>query len=425
MSVLVLTGNMKSSAEVPLPVAAQDQAIEDELRSPPTKLPDKTEATLREDRRSSGAGSPDGQPAVGGDGDERKSFIRRHPIAAVIGAVLLVLVAAGGYVYWDHGAHFQTTDDAFIEARQFSVAPKISGYITAVPVTDNQHVNAGDVVARIDDRDFRVALAQAQAQVASAEASIQSIDAQIDVQQAQIASNQAQVDQSQAALVFAQQQEVRYQDLAKKEYGSVQMAQQTESRLGQDQAAVKSAQATLNVAQRQVASLQAQRAGAEANLAQATAQRDQAQLNLSYTIVTAAQPGRVANLTVAVGQYTQAGTALSSFVPDEIWVTANYKETQLDEMRPGQPATVHIDAYPSRVIHGHVASIQPGSGTAFSLLPAENATGNFVKVVQRVPVKIVMENPPADVALGPGMSVEPSVRGNPAPSLYERVMGRQ
>jgi membrane fusion protein (multidrug efflux system) len=418
MSALVLTGNMNLSAEAPLPVTAQDH--------PPTKLPDKTEAPQREDRRTGGVGSPDDKPDVGGgEGDEHKSFPRRHPIAAVIGAVLLVLVAAGGYVYWDYGAHSQTTDDAFIEARQFSVAAKISGYITAVPVTDNQHVNAGDVIARIDDRDFRVALAQAQAQVASAEASIKSIDAQIDVQQAQIASNQAQVDQTQAALVFAQQQEVRYQDLAKKEYGSVQMAQQTASTLGQDQAAVKSAQAALTVAQRQVASLQAQRAGAEANLAQVTAQRDQAQLNLSYTTVTAAQPGRVANLTVAVGQYAQTGTALSSFVPDEIWVTANYKETQLDEMRPGQPATVHIDAYTSRTIHGHVASIQPGSGTAFSLLPAENATGNFVKVVQRVPVKIVMENPPADVALGPGMSVEPSVRVDPALSLYERVVGQQ
>jgi membrane fusion protein, multidrug efflux system len=137
--------------------------------------------------------------------------------------------------------------------------------------------------------------------------------------------------------------------------------------------------------------------------------------------VTAAQPGRVVNLTAAVGQFAQAGTNLTMFVPDEIWVTANFKETQLAAMRPGQPTTLRIDAYPRRAIHGHVASIQPGSGTAFSLLPAENATGNYVKIVQRVPVKIIIDDPSADVALGPGMSVVPSVRVDPAPSLLERL----
>ena len=131
------------------------------------------------------------------------------------------------------------------------------------------------------------------------------------------------------------------------------------------------------------------------------------------------------NLTAAVGQYAQAGTNFSLFVPDELWVIANYKETQLADMRPGQPVTMRIDAYPNRVIHGHVDSVQPGSGTAFSLLPAQNATGNYVKIVQRVPVKLVMDNPPADVALGPGMSVVPVVRVRPGPSLYERLLGRQ
>jgi len=133
----------------------------------------------------------------------------------------------------------------------------------------------------------------------------------------------------------------------------------------------------------------------------------------------------VVNLTAAVGQYAQAGTNFSLFVPDELWVIANYKETQLADMRPGQPVTMRIDAYPNRVIHGHVDSVQPGSGTAFSLLPAQNATGNYVKIVQRVPVKLVMDNPPADVALGPGMSVVPVVRVRPGPSLYERLLGRQ
>ena len=160
------------------------------------------------------------------------------------------------------------------------------------------------------------------------------------------------------------------------------------------QAAVDSAQATLKVAQRQIDTLRAQRASAEANLAQAQAQRDQAKLNLGYTTVMADQPGRVVNLTGAVGQYAQAGTNLTMFVPDEIWIVANYKETQLDRMRPGQPVDIEIDAYPDRDFHGRVASVQPGSGPAFSLLPPENATGNYVKIVQRVPVKIILDNPP-------------------------------
>jgi membrane fusion protein, multidrug efflux system len=175
------------------------------------------------------------------------------------------------------------------------------------------------------------------------------------------------------------------------------------------------------LAQRQIAALKAQRDSAVASLAQAKAQREQAQLNLGYTVVTADQPGRVVQLSAAVGQYAQSGINLSMFVPDDIWIWANFKETQLDHMRPGQPVTIDIDAYPDRTIRGHVASVQPGSGTAFSLLPAENATGNWVKIVQRVPVKVVMDNPPIDVALGPGMSTEVSVRVNPHPSLYKRL----
>jgi membrane fusion protein, multidrug efflux system len=355
-------------------------------------------------------------------GDEpRSSLLRRHPLAFVLGLFLLTLALASGYVFWDYSRHFQSTDDAFVAARQFSIAPKVSGYITAVQVTDNQHVAAGDVIARIDDRDYRIALDQVQAQEAVAQANIKNIDAQISVQQAQISSSQAQVDQAQAGLVFAQQQAARYQDLAEKGSGSVQNAQQYTSQLRQQQSALASAQANLELSKRQVDALQAQRKSAEASLAQAKAQRDQAQLNLSYTTVTASQAGRVVNLGAAVGQLAQPGTALTMFVPDEIWVTANFKETQLDTMRPGQPVTLSIDAYPERVIHGHVDSVQPGSGTAFSLLPAQNATGNYVKIVQRVPVKVIIDNPPSDVALGPGMSVVPTARTDPTPSLYERL----
>lgn len=360
------------------------------------------------------------QPA-GADDKSRRGWLRRHPLVLALCLLFLVLAAPAGYLYWDYAAHFETTDDAFIAARQFSIAPQVSGYVTAIPVTDNQHVNTGDVIARIDDREYRAALEQAQAQVTAAQAQIQNDDAQIAVQQATVAEDQAKLEQAQAALVYARQQAARYTDLARTGFGSVQNAQQYTSSLHQQEAAVKTAQAALASAQRQVASLQAQRDSDKAKLAQAKAQQDQAALNLSYTTIAAAQPGRVVQLSAAVGEYVQAGTALTMFVPDTTWVTANFKETQLDAMRPGQKVTVTIDAYPQHPVEGHITSIQPGSGTAFSLLPPENATGNYVKIVQRVPVKIVLDNPPKDLALGPGMSVEPSVRVDPRPSLYERL----
>jgi membrane fusion protein, multidrug efflux system len=354
----------------------------------------------------------------------RGGFLRRHPVRAAIGAASLLLAAGAGYVYWDYTSHFESTDDAFIAARQFAIAPKVSGYVTEVPVTDNQHVVAGQVIARIDDRDYRTALEQAEAQVAADRAIIGNIDAQTTVQQAQIAQSKAQVEQSQATLTFAEQQDARYERLAQTGAGTVQNAQQYSSSLIQQRAALKTAQAGLLSAERQIDALKAQRSSAEANLAQANAQLDQARLNLSYTIVTAAQPGRVVNLGGAVGQYATAGTNLTMFVPDDLWVTANFKESQLDQMRPGQKTTLVIDAYPERVFHGHVASVQPGSGTAFSLLPAENATGNYVKIVQRVPVKLVIDDLPTDVSLGPGMSVDPTVRVDPKASLFEQVRAR-
>ena len=235
-----------------------------------------------------------------GDKKRRKNLLRR-PLAT--GLVFLVLATAGGYLYWDHTSRFASTDDAFIAARSFPVAAKVSGYIKAVPVSDNQHVVAGDVIAQIDDRDYHVALDQAQAQVDNAAASIENIDALASVQEAQISVNQAQIEQAQAALVFAEQQAERYQILAQKGSGTVETAQQYASQLRQQQAAFTAAQATLKMPQRQVGALKKQRNSAAANLAQMTAQRDQAQLNLSYTTVTAAQPGRVVNLTAAVGQF--------------------------------------------------------------------------------------------------------------------------
>ena len=354
--------------------------------------------------------------------ESRKGMLRRHLFAFLGALILLVVALPAGYVYWDYASHFESTDDAFIAARQFTIAPKVPGYLTAVPVTDNEHVVAGQVIARIDDRDYRNALAEAKARLAAARANIENIDAQLSVQQAQIGANQAQVDQAQASLVFAQQQATRYQELAATALaGTVQDAQRYSSGLRQQQAALESSQATVALAQRQIEALKAQRDAAVANLGLRKAQRDQAQLDLSHTIVTADQPGRVVQLSAAVGEFAQPGTNLTMFVPDDIWVWANFKENQLDHMRPRQGVTLEIDAYPERVILAHVDSVQPGSGTAFSLLPVENATGNYVKIVQRVPVKLVMNDPPGDVALGPGMSVVPTVRIDPSPSLLERL----
>jgi membrane fusion protein (multidrug efflux system) len=333
--------------------------------------------------------------------------LREHGMLATAAACLLLVVAIGGLLYWLSVRDYESTDDAFIAARSFSVAPKVAGYITDVPVTDNQHVNAGDLLAKVDDRDYRIAVDQAKAQVAVAKANITNINAQIDSQQEQIKQAKAQVDQAEAQAQFAQQEETRAKDLVEKGAGTVQREQQTRSDLQSQQANTTRTKAALIAAELGIKTLQAQLESARASVQQAQAQLDQTNLNLQYTRVRAAQSGRVVKLSGAVGTLANAGQSLMMFVPDDVWIVANYKETQLRDMRPGQPVEFTIDAYPGRKLTGHVASVQPGSGTAFSLLPAENATGNFVKVVQRVPVKIIVDNRPADIPVGPGMSVVP------------------
>ena len=336
--------------------------------------------------------------------------LREHWIVATASLGLLLIASIGGLVYWLSVRHYESTDDAFIAARSFSVAPKVGGYVTEVPVTDNQHVKAGDLLARIDDRDYKIAVDQAQGQVSVAQANIDNIQAQIDSQHEQINQAKAQLDQAQAQLKFAQQEEDRAKDLVDKGAGTVQREQQTRSDLQAQQANTARAKAALIAAELGIKTLEAQLESARASLQQAQAQLDQAKLNLGYTRVTAGQSGRVVKLTGAVGTFVTAGQSLTMFVPDEVWIVANYKETQLTDMRPGQPVEFSIDAYPDRKLTGRVDSVQPGSGTAFSLLPAENATGNFVKVVQRVPVKITVDKWPPDVPVGPGMSVVPWIR---------------
>ncbi|WP_430650048.1 HlyD family secretion protein [Bradyrhizobium ivorense] len=329
---------------------------------------------------------------------------------AAAGAVLLLAALIGGGAYWLNIRHYESTDDAFVAARSFAVASKVGGYVVDVPVTDNQHVNAGDLLARIDERDYRIAVEQAGAQVAIAQANIANVEAQLDSQQEQIKQARAQEQQAEAQLKFAEEEASRAQNLVEKGAGTVQRQQQTRSDLDAQQANTSRAKTAVTAAELGVKTLEAQRKSSQASLEQAKAQLDQARLNLQYTNIVAAQSGRVVKLSGAVGTYVAPAQSVMMFVPDEVWITANYKETQLTDMRPGQPVEIRIDAYPERKLTGRVASVQPGSGTAFSLLPAENATGNFVKVVQRVPVKIVVDNWPGDVPVGPGMSVVPWTR---------------
>jgi membrane fusion protein (multidrug efflux system) len=312
-------------------------------------------------------------------------------------------------MWWLHARNYESTDDAFVDARTVSISSQVTGAITTVPVTDNQLVDNGGLLARIDPRDYEASVAQAEAQVEQADATVANLDAQIDAQKARIDQAEKQVAQAQAGLTFAQQEDARAQDLVRRGAGTQQQAQQTSSNLHQSEANFASAQANAVAAEKQVPVLETQRRAAVGQLAQAKATLTQAQTTLGRATLTAPEPGRATRITAAIGANVQPGQVLMLFVPERKWVTANFKETQLTFMLPGQRVDIAIDAYPGRTFHGHVDSIQAGSGAAFSLLPPENATGNFVKVVQRVPVKIVFDEA-ADVYLGPGMSVVPTVK---------------
>lgn len=336
-------------------------------------------------------------------------FPRRHPYWTAAAVLVLLLLVTGAVIWWLNARQYESTDDAFIDARTITVSAEIAGRITDVAVTDNQPVQAGNVLLRIDDSDYQATLKQADAAVAAAQADILDVEAQIEAQNAKIDAAQKQVAQAQAALDFAKAEDQRNRELLAKGTATQQQAQQAASTLRQDQAALDNAEANVAAAKSQVVVLQAQTKSAEAKLDQVKASQVQARTTLSRTTITAPVTGRATSISVANGTYAQPGQVLMMFVPDEVWVKANFKETQLDLMRPGQAVDIDVDAYPEKTFHGRVDSIQAGSGTAFSLLPAENATGNFVKVVQRVPVKIVFDKPPG-VLLGPGLSVVPTVK---------------
>lgn len=326
--------------------------------------------------------------------------------------LILALFAAAGlaaYLYVP-SLYVVSTNDAYVSAHIVSVVPRVSAHVATLHVDDNTKVKAGDLLVELDPRDFRNAVDAAKADLESAMASAANIDAQKDEQKAVITQNEASLEGDKAALDYAQQQLKRYSSLAHTGAGSEQNYQQAQSDIGQKQAALQRDQAAVEGSKAHLAVLDTQRRQAQAAIDRQQAALAQAELNLSYTRIMATETGSVANKVAEAGNFVQPGQALFSIVPEDLFVTANYKETQLTRVRPGQAVTIRVDAFPGQRLSGRVDSIQRGTGAQFALLPPENATGNFVKVVQRVPVKITLDDPgKALLWISPGMSVETTV----------------
>ena len=335
---------------------------------------------------------------------------RNRAVFILIGAVLLIVVA-GVFYYYDHFlAPYESTDDAFIEGNVTFIGPRVSGPVVQLLIRDNQEVREGDPLLEIDPRDYETKLAQARADLAVARG-------QLEQARAQTVVDEARAGQQQAAVVAAEA-EARRAEADHKRYESVESRAVSRTQLDQALTQARAGGANLEVARNQakaaLAQVQLSRAAAEtaaAAVGQAEAKLRQAELDLSYTKIMAPRDGRVTRRTVEQGAYVQTGQSLLALVPREVWVVANFKETQLTHMRPGQPVRIHVDAYPQREFKGKVDSLQAGAGARFSLLPPENAVGNYVKVVQRVPVKIVFDEPlDPQFDIAPGESVEPEVR---------------
>jgi membrane fusion protein (multidrug efflux system) len=337
---------------------------------------------------------------------------QRFRLGILIFVVIVVaaIVATACY-YVRFLAPYETTDDAFIESYVTFISPRISGPVVKLLVTDNQHVKAGEVLLQIDPHDYQVLVDQATADLDAATSHVRQAEAQVVVDQAKADQQNAAVPAAQAITDRAEADRIRYE--------SVQSRAVSGSQVDLAKAQAKSASAEVEVARNQakaaVAQVERDRADvqtARAQVQQAQTRLQQAQLQLSYATIVAPRDGRVTRRTVEQGAYVQTGQALLALVPDDIWIVANFKETQLERMRPGQPVDIRVDAYPHHAFKGRVDSLQAGSGAIFSLLPPENAVGNYVKVVQRVPVKIIFDEP-VDLSqfnLAPGLSVEPRVR---------------
>ena len=350
--------------------------------------------------------------------------LRRHA-KRLAPAVLALLIGAAAVAYGQHwwavGRFIETTDDAYAGGNVTPVSPHVAGFVGEILVADNQRVTAGEVLIRLDDRDFKAALAHAKAVAAARQAAVDGLAAKRVLQEAMIRQAEAELTAKTAAAGFAGQDELRYRTLATTPAGSLQNAQRAEANGAAARATVAAAAAALTATRQQLGVLDADIAEARADLAQAEADVETAQLNLGYTEIRAPIDGYVGNRAAQVGAYVASGAYLLSVIPSRgLWIDANFKEDQLARMVPGQPATVVADVLPGRVFHGHVASLAPGTGAVFSVIPPENATGNFTKIVQRVPVRIVLDDGEAQLgALRPGLSTTVSVDTRPAAPAAE------
>jgi membrane fusion protein, multidrug efflux system len=325
-------------------------------------------------------------------------------------AIGAALIAAAAYIYVP-SLYFVETDDASLQADTVAVMPKVAAYVSALYITDNSTFSVGQLLVQLDPRDYQAALNIAAAKLQSAQAAETTAESQLAEQSQVIASDEANLLGDRGRLTFASQQLARFTRLASQGAAATEEAQQAQSDITQRQAVLERDTATLAAARAQSGVLQSHLEVAKANVIRAQAALDQAKLNLSYTKIYATMAGTVASRSVQKGDFVQPGQTLFSAVPNRVYAIANFKETQLTHMRAGQPVTIHVDAFPNHVLHGHIDSFQRGTGSNFALLPPENATGNFVKVVQRVPVKILIDDfdgIPGSM-IGPGMSVEATV----------------
>ncbi|WP_028206141.1 HlyD family secretion protein [Paraburkholderia nodosa] len=331
----------------------------------------------------------------------------KRTLLILLGLAALVAAAVWLGHWWVVGRFIESTDDAYLQADSVTIAPKVSGYVTDVYVADNQAVKAGDPLVKLDARQYQVALDQAQATVDARTADIEHAQAQIEQQRANVAQTQAQQEVAQVSLRHANDEVARYAPLAATGAETTERLAELKSERDKAQATLAADAAAVTSARSQISALNAQLSQARAQLEAARANAAQSQLDLDNTVVKSALAGRVGDRTVRVGQYVQPGTRMLTVVPvQRTYLTANFKETQIGRMRAGQPVELHVDALPGHTLHGVVDSFSPGTGAQFALLPPENATGNFTKIVQRVPVRIRLETgPETRGVLLPGMSV--------------------
>jgi len=333
--------------------------------------------------------------------------------ALLVAALLLAGIGATVFArhWWTVGRFIETTDDAYVGGDVTVIAPEVSGFISTLAVADNEQVRAGDLLVRLDDRDYRAALAKAEAAVAIQSATLTNLDATHHLQEAIISQAQAEIAATDAETTRARDDQARYRKLVKSGAASAQNSEKADTDYKEAVAAGDKARAALTAAQRTLDVIETQKLQTQAAWQQAVAERDVAKLNLSYTELRAPIDGIVGNRSAQVGAYAQTGAQLISLVPAHgLWIDANFKEDQIAGMHAGSPVTVKVDLIGGRIFHGHVVSIAPATGAQFSVLPPENATGNFTKIVQRIAVRIVLDNEQATSGqLRPGLSVTAKV----------------